>query len=253
MLVNLSIGTADNAVDKTRIVFNENASLSYETERDAAKILSNEADFQIYSLDASGVKYSINERPADDGKVALGVVVKNSGNVTIKATRKDCPIVLVDKTQNAEFDFANGDYTFNCDAGTYEDRFYIKKVAADAVTITAKSYTRTYGEDNPTFEYTSTGAELSGTPTISCDATATSAVGTYPITISTGSVTNSSVTLVNGTLTITKAPLTIKAGEYTKTQGEDNPAFALTYEGFKNNETSEVLTTLPTVSWANIR
>ena len=116
------------------------------------------------------------------------------------------------------------------------------------VTITATSYSRAYGEANPTFEYTSTGATLNGTPTITCEATATSPVGTYPITIAKGDVTNGNVTLVNGTLTITKAPLSIKAGEYTKTQGEDNPDFTLTYEGFKNNETSEVLTTKPTVS-----
>ena len=119
---------------------------------------------------------------------------------------------------------------------------------ADAVVVTAKSYTRAYGDANPTFEYEVSGATLVGVPEITCEATATSPVGTYPIVVKKGSVTNYNVTYVAGTLTITKAPLTIKAGTYTKKQGEKNPEFTLTYEGFKNNETKAVLTKQPTVS-----
>jgi len=119
---------------------------------------------------------------------------------------------------------------------------------ADAVVVTAKSYTRKYGDANPTFEYTSEGATLVGTPEILCEATATSPVGTYPIVIKKGSVTNYNDTYVNGVLTITKAPLSVKAGTYTKKQGEENPNFTLTYEGFKNNETEAVLTKKPTVT-----
>lgn len=118
----------------------------------------------------------------------------------------------------------------------------------EPVTVTANSYTIQYGEALPTFEYTTEGAELKGTPTITCDATQTSSVGKYVIKVEKGSVTNRKVTFVDGTLTITKAPLTIKAGTYTKKQGEDNPYFTLTYEGFKNNETEAVLTKQPTVT-----
>ena len=116
------------------------------------------------------------------------------------------------------------------------------------LTVTANSYSRVYGDANPDFGYTVTGGVLYGTPIITCDATETSPVGTYTITIAQGDVTSSQVTYVNGILTITKAPLTIKAGDYTKTRGEDNPKFTPTYEGFKNDETNEVLTTQPTVS-----
>jgi hypothetical protein len=121
-------------------------------------------------------------------------------------------------------------------------------VVEHPVTITAKSYTREYGEANPTFEFTTEGSELVGTPAISCDATVTSPVGTYPITVSVGSVANGNVTYVAGTLTITKAPLNIAAGTYTKKQGEEMPEFTLTYTGFKNNETKDVLTKQPVVS-----
>ena len=116
------------------------------------------------------------------------------------------------------------------------------------VTVTANSYTISYGDELPKFEYTSSGATLYGIPEITCEATKTSPVGAYPIVISKGTVTNTKTTFVNGTLTITKAPLTIKADSYTKVEGEENPTFTLTYEGFKNNETSDVLTKQPTVS-----
>ena len=121
-------------------------------------------------------------------------------------------------------------------------------VAADAVVVKAKSYTRGYGEENPTFEYTVEGATLDGTPEITCEATATSPVGTYDIIVSKGTVENYNVTYVAGTLTITKAPLTIAAGTYSKKQGEAMPEFTLTYTGFKNNESKDVLTVMPTAT-----
>lgn len=60
-----------------------------------------------------------------------------------------------------------------------------------------------------------------------------------------GSTTSNSIKV-----TITKAPLKITAKSYIKKQGEANPEFGVTYEGFKNNETDAVLTTKPTVTCA---
>ena len=110
---------------------------------------------------------------------------------------------------------------------------------ADAVTVKAKSYTIKYGDELPKFEFTSEGATLKGTPEIKCEATSKSPVGTYTIVISKGSVTNYNDTYVNGTIT---------AKSYTIKQGEDLPTFEATYEGFKNNETSAVLTKQPTIT-----
>ena len=118
----------------------------------------------------------------------------------------------------------------------------------DDVTVTAKSYSRVYGDANPTFEFTSVGATLGGTPIITCEATATSPVGTYDIVIAKGSISNSNVTYVNGTLTITKAPLTITAKSCTIKQGKTLPEFELEYSGLKNKETDTVFTKKPTVS-----
>ena len=118
-------------------------------------------------------------------------------------------------------------------------------MAADAVIVKAKNYTREYGEANPTFEFTTEGAVLEGTPEIICEAKATSPVGNYDIIVKQGTVTNYNVTYVNGTLTIGKAPLTVRVGNYTREQGQDNPDFVLTYQGWKNGESESVLLSKP--------
>ena len=120
--------------------------------------------------------------------------------------------------------------------------------AADAVTVTATSYTIKYGDAIPEFAFTSEGATLDGTPSITCEATATSPVGEYAIVITKGSVTNYNDHYVNGKLTIEKAPLTISGGTYTMKQGEELPTFVASYDGFKNGETEDVLTTKPTLT-----
>lgn len=126
---------------------------------------------------------------------------------------------------------------------------YADMKAQHTVTITARNAEREYGDQNPTLAFDITaGAILSGTPVVSTEANEQSPVGTYPIVVSLGTVGNRLATLVNGTLTVKKAPLTIAAGTYTKKQGEPMPDFTLTFTGFKNGETSDVLTTQPTIS-----
>ena len=159
--------------------------------------------------------------------------------------------------------------TFSCEAtsatapGTYDivvsnteadnyDISYVKGtltiIEADPVKVTAKSYTREYGNDNPTFEYSVEGASLEGTPEIICEATTTSPVGEYPIVIKKGSVKNYNDTYINGVLTITKATLTISVGDYEKKQYDPMPEFVPDFEDFKNGETKDVLRKQPTVN-----
>ena len=165
-------------------------------------------------------------------------VLTKQPEVSCQATEASAPgeypvIVSGAEAQNYDISYTNGKLIVT---------------EADLVTITAKSYTREYGEENPTFEYTVEGATLDGTPEITCEATATSPVGTYDIVVKQGTVKNYNVTYVAGTLTITKVPLNIAAGTYTKKQGDPMPEFTLTYTGFKNNETKDVLTKQPTVT-----
>ena len=117
-----------------------------------------------------------------------------------------------------------------------------------AVTVTARSYSREYGEANPTFEYDVNDGIMTGEPTLTCEATATSPVGTYPIVVGRGTVTNTQFTGNNGTLTVTKAPLTVTAKSYTIKQNEPLPNFEADITGFKNGETAAVLTAQPQAS-----
>lgn len=126
--------------------------------------------------------------------------------------------------------------------------FAVKVLAP--ITVTAKSYTREYGAQNPVFEYDVAGGDMEGVPTISCEATATSPVGAYPIVVAKGSVVNYNDSYVNGTLTITKAPLTVTAQSYVIKQGEALPTFEVAYEGFRNSETADVLAKRPIVTCA---
>ena len=130
---------------------------------------------------------------------------------------------------------------------TYAE-LYFPITVIEPSTVTAKSYERYYGDDNPDFAFDVEGGALDGTPEITCEASATSPVGTYDIAIKRGTETNFNVTYVKGTLTIKKAPLTVTAKSYTIKQGDALPAFEVSYEGFKNNETEEVLTKKPTIS-----
>ena len=83
-------------------------------------------------------------------------------------------------------------------------------VAPAELTITAKSYTRNKGEENPEFEVTYKGwrnrenAEkaLTMMPTITCDATAESEGGEYEIRVSGAVAPNYTITYVSGTLTV---------------------------------------------------
>lgn len=123
LLIELTIADTE-ARDKTRIVFNEKATTGYETLCDAAKFMSTEDVPQIYTLDNEGAKYAINERPA--GEVKVGYLAKTAGTYKIAAIRMDKNVTLYDDVTKTEFDFTNGDYTFESEAGTFDNRFTLK-------------------------------------------------------------------------------------------------------------------------------
>ena len=158
--------------------------------------------------------------------------------LTTEATSTSAPgaypvVVSGAEAQNYEISYVDGSITIT---------------EADAITVRVNSVSRLYGEENPTFEYTVEGGELVGAPVLSCEATPTSQVGEYEIKIEAGTVENFNVTYVGGTLTVEKAPLTISGGEYTMKQGDPLPELQAVFEGFKNGETSEVLTAQPVLT-----
>jgi len=118
-VINLYISN-DTQTDRTRIVFNDEASADYELECDAAKFISNEAAIQPYSL-CNGVTYAINERPLGNAEVALGYTANEAGTYTISASGSDA--ILYDSETGISTSLADGDYCFSTQKGTYNNRF----------------------------------------------------------------------------------------------------------------------------------
>lgn len=120
----------------------------------------------------------------------------------------------------------------------YWSRFTIKPLTGLPV-ITLQNDTCTYGRAeiiNPKWELT--GAPVCSAPLILVDANNTSPVGDYPIRVVTGDYIfyGGALTTQEATLTILPAPLTITARSYTRSYGEPNPDFTVSYRGFKNGE-----------------
>lgn len=116
--------------DRTRIVFNDEASMDYEINCDASKFLAVESSApQLYTIGADNIDYAINERPYDAGYVRLGVVLANQGTYSFSLRRNDSrEVLLVDETSGVTHNFIDGDYTFTAKAGTYANRFSIRSI-----------------------------------------------------------------------------------------------------------------------------
>ncbi|MBZ5508941.1 MAG: beta-propeller fold lactonase family protein [Acidobacteriia bacterium] len=142
-----------------------------------------------------------------------------------------------------------GTYPTTCTAGTLAAANYVfvfvdgtLTVNPAPLTVTVANASRAYGAANPAFTGTITGIKNGDviTATYSTTATATSPVGTYPITatlVDPGNVLgNYTVTNTPGTLTITAAALVVTANNAARLYGDPNPAFAGTIAGLVNGD-----------------
>ena len=136
-------------------------------------------------------------------------------------------------------------------AGNYDFAFVDGQltITKATLTVTADNASRGYGDANPTFTASYSGFKngetlgtsgVTGTPSLTTTATATSAVpGPYAITAAIGTLAagNYTFTFVTGALTITRATLTVTGDDKSRTYGASNPTFTANYSGFKNGET----------------
>jgi hypothetical protein len=113
------------------------------------------------------------------------------------------------------------------------------------LTVTADNKTKVYGLANPGLTASFSGfvnnedaSVLSGAPSLSSSATTSSNVGDYPITVAAGTLAaaNYQFSFHNGTLSITPAGLTVTADNVAKVYGTGNPAFTVSYDGFRNGD-----------------
>lgn len=133
--------------DKTRFVLNPNAKMDYETCCDASKFFSLDASVpQIYTIQ-NGVQMAINERPANDGIVKLGIKIPAQGTYTIKSERNDMPeAVLVDNQNGTETTLTAEGYTFTADAGSVENRFELHLISGNTTGIENLNQSHAAGE-----------------------------------------------------------------------------------------------------------
>jgi 6-phosphogluconolactonase (cycloisomerase 2 family) len=118
-------------------------------------------------------------------------------------------------------------------------------VTKSVLTVTANNASRTYGDPNPTFTYAISGfvngdtiSVVSGSPSCTSTATASSPVGTYPIVCAQGTLAAANYTFafVPGSLTVTQAPLTVTVNNASRSYGTANPTFTGTITGIKNGD-----------------
>lgn len=136
-------------------------------------------------------------------------------------------------------------------------------ITTATLTVTANNTNRTYGATNPAFTVGYSGfasgdgtSVLTGAPSLSTTATTISQVpgSPYPITVTQGtlSAANYSFSFANGNLTVTPATLTVTAIDQSRPYGITNPVLTVSYTGFVNGETTNVLNGNPSLSTAAV-
>ena len=143
-LLNLVLSNGEQS-DQTRVVFNEKKTAGYERECDAAKFMSMEQVPQLYTVEQQ-TQYAINER--QQGSVQVGFTAPKAGSYTLKAERMDMPMVLKDAVTGITHDLNNGEYTFESEAGTFNQRFMLMPAVEPTGIETIKA---TAEADNPAY------------------------------------------------------------------------------------------------------
>ncbi|MDE3204210.1 MAG: hypothetical protein KGQ66_08290, partial [Acidobacteriota bacterium] len=160
-----------------------------------------------------------------------------------------------------------GTYPITCTTGTlgatnYTFGMFVAgtlTVTPAVLTVTANAQTQVYGGATPPLSTILSGfvagdgpAVVSGSPSCSTTAIASSPVGPYPITCATGtlSATNYTFASVPGTLTVLPAPLTLVAGDRTASYGAPVVNLGAALTGFVNGDPPSVVTGTPLCSTA---
>ena len=147
-LVDVQIRNGEE-MDKTRLVVNNAALMDYEQQCDASKFMSYDGTVpQIYSLDAEGTEYAINERPMDKGTLRLGVIIKEGGQYSLEAIRNEMgQVLLTDHETGITTDLSQHGYSFSAEAGADESRFTLSFLGSDATGIHSVNDSQSAAED----------------------------------------------------------------------------------------------------------
>jgi len=193
---------------------------------------------------------------ADINQLAIASAVETIN--PLKLVDKHTPVsltpypVIVTEANEA----ADDNYTFAYTQGEFT-------VLPARLKVTARSYTRVYGDANPALLYDYSGfvneeteytpGVITTAPTVSTTALIGSGVDIYPTVAANGVAPNYTIEYVDGKLTIDPARIIVSvtdshgASSFSKDYAQANPAFEIRYSGFKNGETSAVLLTPATI------
>ncbi len=166
-------------------------------------------------------------------------------------------------------EIAEGECKTDVNAGTYTkyltakysdgvdvsvDIPYTYTIAKAPMSLTVNDVQREYGDPNPAFTCAISGfvngeneQSIGSTPTFECEATQQSNVGDYRILASLDAP-NYDITYKYGTLSVIKAPLSVGVANASKTYGDANPQFVLSYSGLKNGQSAPVWSRQPAFS-----
>ena len=201
---------------------------------------------------------------ADDKTINAGALVPTF-TVTMSGfegsdTQVNSTTGSADCTTNAPDTNTVGDYTITCTQGTLSSSKYsfspfipgtlhiVPAPPTSPLTITANDATATYGSLVQILSALITGfvngdtlatSDVTGSPSCTTTATASSPVGSYPITCTVGTLSSVNYTFTTffpGLYTITKAPLTVTANDMAMVAGSALPTLTATLSGFVNGE-----------------
>jgi len=219
--------------------FTPKDSANYNTVSASVTLVVNQAASKITWATPAAIKYgaalSATQLNASSG--TAGKLVYSPPLGTVLAAGSQTLSVTLNPTDAADFAESTATVKLTVNQGT--------------LTVTAANLSRAYGVANPAFTATMTGfangetagSAVTGLPAFTSKATSSSAVGSYPITVSAGSLAAANYTFkfVAGTLTITKATLTVTAINASVAYNQPIPKLGYTATGFVNGDTSSAL------------
>lgn len=133
-LFNLWLTQGDTS-DKTRFVINEQASKSYELDKDASKFIDTDNQVPLLYTLEDDIRYAINERPLSDGQIRLGFYAPSAGTYTLSLdTNSEASVWITDNSTNKTERFDNS-YSFQAEPGYNDSRFTV--TLRDAVSTEA--------------------------------------------------------------------------------------------------------------------
>ncbi len=143
LLIDLCLSHDGEHADETRVVLNQQASLAYETSRDAGKFASLDTHTpQLFTIGTDGTRYAINERPMADGTVMLGFTAPQSGTYTlsVKRNRAFGQVSVLDRQTGTRYDITENEYTFHAEAGTDTQRLVLMATEATGISDTTAKH-----------------------------------------------------------------------------------------------------------------